>query len=103
MVGLDDSGKTSIVHQLKRRTPGYLEATHPSIGTALFGPQLWSYINSIGLDIHFYTFSFAKVTIWEAGGSALQRPIWRSCMYLPFSSLIYSNQGTLSHIYDIVL
>jgi GTPase SAR1 family protein len=32
MIGLDDSGKTSIVNQLKERKPGYLSPTMTTIG-----------------------------------------------------------------------
>ncbi|PVF92784.1 P-loop containing nucleoside triphosphate hydrolase protein [Serendipita vermifera] len=53
MVGLSGSGKTSILNQLRNQLPGYLPITRRTIG-----------FNSEVID-----FPFARITIWDVGGS----------------------------------
>lgn len=60
MIGLDASGKTSIMYRL---TSGVLYLTTPTIG---FNVETLEYKN-------------VKMTIWDVGGQEKIRPLWRKC------------------------
>jgi GTPase SAR1 family protein len=86
MIGLDDSGKTSIINQLKERKPGYLPPTVTTIGQTylLMHEKDVKLIFIKGANLARVSLPFADVTIFDLGGRQPTRSRWHCCTYLHY-------------------